>query len=76
MKQRPEEHGPYPPQLFELIQEQKRINQGIINHLESVNFASPLSNDIRYLKVLLSSSTHITNSLMEAVKQILGQKKE
>lgn len=71
MKHRQAEHASFAPQLFELIQEQKRINQGIINQLEAINSAPPLSNEIRYLKVLLSSSSiHITNSLTEAAQQL------
>ncbi|MFN2744418.1 MULTISPECIES: hypothetical protein [Bacillus] len=71
MKQKSEESASLTPKLLELIQEQKRMNQEIINRLEAINSAPPLSSEIRYLKVLLSSSsTHIINSLIELTKQV------
>jgi hypothetical protein len=47
------------------------MTQEIVNRLEAINSAPPLSSEIRYLKVLLnSSSTHILNSMIEAAKHI------
>ncbi|MCY8020172.1 hypothetical protein [Bacillus licheniformis] len=63
MKQKSEVYASSASQLLSLIQEQKRMNQEIVNRLESINSAPPLSSEIRYLKVLLnSSSTHITSA--------------
>ncbi|MED1740776.1 hypothetical protein P4U97_14870 [Bacillus swezeyi] len=77
MKQKSDEYASPTPKLLELIQEQKKVNQEIINRLEAINPAPPLSNEIRYLKVLLSSSsTHILNSLIEVTKQIGRQEQD
>ncbi|MCY8066160.1 hypothetical protein [Bacillus haynesii] len=71
MKQKSEVCASSASQLLSLIQEQKRMNQEIVNRLEAINSAPPLSSEIRYLKVLLnSSSTHILNSMIEAAKHI------
>ncbi|MDA7025549.1 hypothetical protein PJ311_02855 [Bacillus sp. CLL-7-23] len=65
------------PQLLELIEEQKRVNQEIVKRLEAVNTAPSLTGEIRYLKVLLnSSSVHILNSLTEVTKQISKYEEE
>lgn len=55
MKQKSEVYASSASQLLSLIQEQKRMNQEIVNRLESINSAPPLSSEIRYLKVLLNS---------------------
>lgn len=70
MKQKSEVYASSASQLLSLIQEQKRMNQEIVNRLESINSAPPLSSEIRYLKVLLNSGTHILNSMSEATKHI------
>ncbi|MDM5299569.1 hypothetical protein QUF51_15575 [Bacillus pumilus] len=50
--------------LLDLIQKQKNMNSDMIKELESIHPSHPKYGDIRYLKVLLdSSSTHILKDL-------------
>ncbi len=50
--------------LLDLIQKQKSMNSDMIKELEAIHPSHPKYGDIRYLKVLLdSSSTHILKDL-------------
>ncbi|MFS0655203.1 hypothetical protein [Bacillus sp. 179-C3.3 HS] len=50
--------------LLDLIQKQKNMNRDMIKELEAIHPSHPKYGDIRYLKVLLdSSSNHILKDL-------------
>ncbi|WP_353854477.1 hypothetical protein [Bacillus sp. Bos-x628] len=50
--------------LLDLIQKQKNLNSDMMKELEAIHPSHPQYGDIRYLKVLLdSSSTHILKDL-------------
>ncbi|MGQ7865677.1 hypothetical protein [Bacillus sp. WC2502] len=52
--------------LLDLIQKQKSMNSDMIRELETIHPSHPQYGDIRYLKVLLdSSSTHILKDLTQ-----------
>ncbi|MBQ4816654.1 hypothetical protein AB0R75_15960 [Bacillus pumilus] len=52
--------------LLDLIQKQKSMNSDMIRELETIHPSHPKYGDIRYLKVLLdSSSTHILKDLTQ-----------
>ncbi|MBU8656587.1 hypothetical protein [Bacillus pumilus] len=52
--------------LLDLIQKQKSVNSDMIRELETIHPSHPKYGDIRYLKVLLdSSSTHILKDLTQ-----------
>lgn len=55
-----------PQALLDLIQKQKSMNSDMIRELETIHPSHPQYGDIRYLKVLLdSSSTHILKDLTQ-----------
>ncbi|MGE6630181.1 hypothetical protein [Bacillus sp. NPDC077027] len=55
--------------LLDLMQKQKNMNNDMIKELETIHPSHPLYRDIRYLKVLLdSSSTHILKDLVHLSK--------
>ncbi|WP_144473962.1 hypothetical protein [Bacillus pumilus] len=52
--------------LLDLIQKQKSMNSDMIRELETIHPSHPKYGEIRYLKVLLdSSSTHILKDLTQ-----------